>query len=249
MKSVTKSPAEAAQRVPQHVAVIMDGNGRWARARGLPALAGHRAGVEVIRKLLRACQEHAISVLTLFAFSSENWQRPPDEVRGLMALFARYLRREVRELDASGIRIRIIGDRERFGPRIGHLMAEAEQQTAANTASTLVIAADYGGQWDIVQAARALAREAAVGRLDPERIDAADVQARLLAFLDHTGLQYSAVDFIVTPDGRYVFLEANAVGEWFWLQLASPGFPIAEALADALTDQPGARRALAPELR
>jgi undecaprenyl diphosphate synthase len=140
MQSVTKSPAEAAQRVPQHVAVIMDGNGRWARARGLPALAGHRAGVEVIRKLLRACREHGISVLTLFAFSSENWQRPPDEVRGLMALFARYLRREVRELDASGIRIRIIGDRERFGPRIGRLMAEAEQQTVANTASTLVIA-------------------------------------------------------------------------------------------------------------
>lgn len=179
MQSVTKAPAEVAQRVPQHIAVIMDGNGRWARARGLPALAGHRAGVEVIRKLLRACQEHAISVLTLFAFSSENWQRPPDEVRGLMALFARYLRREVRELDASGIRIRIIGDRERFGQRIGRLMAESEQQTAANTASTLVIAADYGGQWDIVQAARTLAREAAVGHLDPEHIDAADVQARL----------------------------------------------------------------------
>ncbi len=179
MHTPPKSAGDAPARVPHHVAVIMDGNGRWARARGRPAEAGHRAGVEVIRKLLGACREHGVAVLTLFAFSSENWQRPREEVRGLMALFARYLRREVRELDESGVRLRVIGDRARFGARIVHLMDEAERQTAANTASTLVIAADYGGQWDIVQAARALARDAANGRLDPECIDAAALQQRL----------------------------------------------------------------------
>ncbi|MCG3168726.1 MAG: Ditrans,polycis-undecaprenyl-diphosphate synthase ((2E,6E)-farnesyl-diphosphate specific) [Pseudomonadales bacterium] len=179
MQSPTKSEGEVPPRVPQHVAVIMDGNGRWARARGLPAVAGHRAGVEVIRKLLGACREHGVAVLTLFAFSSENWQRPREEVRGLMALFARYLRREVRELHASGVRLRVIGDRVRFGPRIVRLMDEAERQTAANTTSTLVIAADYGGQWDIVQGARALAHDVAAGRLDPERIDSAALQQRL----------------------------------------------------------------------
>lgn len=176
----TMNPTEETPlRVPRHVAVIMDGNGRWAQARGLPVLAGHRAGVEVIRKLLRACREHGIDVLTLFAFSSENWQRPREEVRGLMALFAHYLRREVRELNENGVRLRVIGDRDRFGPRIMRLMAEAELRTASNTDSTLVIAADYGGQWDIVQATRALAREVLAGRLAPEEIDAAQLQARL----------------------------------------------------------------------
>jgi undecaprenyl diphosphate synthase len=161
------------------VAVIMDGNGRWAKARGLPAVAGHRAGVEVIRKLLRACQEHGIGVLTLFAFSSENWQRPRDEVRGLMALFMRYLRGEVRELHENGIRLRIIGDRTRFAPRLRRLMEESETLTAANPGFTLVIAADYGGQWDIVQAARALAAEVAAGRLQPHEIDVGSLEAHL----------------------------------------------------------------------
>jgi undecaprenyl diphosphate synthase len=159
-------------RIPGHVAVIMDGNGRWARARGLPAVAGHRAGVEVIRKLLRSCRENGVGVLTLFAFSSENWQRPREEVRGLMALFMRYLRGEVRELHRNGIRLRIIGDRTRFAPRLRRLMEESEALTALNEGFTLVIAADYGGQWDIVQAARALAAEVAAGRLQPNEIDA-----------------------------------------------------------------------------
>ena len=166
-------------RIPGHVAVIMDGNGRWARARGLPAVAGHRAGVEVIRKLLRACRENGVGVLTLFAFSSENWQRPREEVRGLMALFMRYLRGEVRELHSNGIRLRIIGDRTRFAPRLRRLMEESEALTAVNEGFTLVIAADYGGQWDIVQAARALAAEVAAGRLQPNEIDAGALEAHL----------------------------------------------------------------------
>ncbi len=164
---------------PRHVAIIMDGNGRWARARGLPALAGHRAGVEVIRRHLDACLREGIEVLTLFAFSSENWARPRDEVRGLMALFIRYLRSEVHKLHQNGIRLRIIGDRGRLPPRLAALMEESEGITASNTALTLVIAADYGGHWDILQAARRLAAEAAAGRIDPAAIDAADIEAGL----------------------------------------------------------------------
>jgi len=177
---VTANP-DAPVRVPRHVAVIMDGNGRWARARGLPAVAGHRAGVEVIRKLLTACRENGVEVLTLFAFSSENWQRPRDEVRGLMALFMRYLRSEVRELHENGIRLRIIGDRARFAPRLRRLMEESESLTAGNAGFTLVIAADYGGQWDILQAARSLAADVAGGLLRPDDIGAAQLDARLSA--------------------------------------------------------------------
>ncbi len=166
-------------RAPRHVAIIMDGNGRWARARGLPALAGHRAGVEVIRRHLDACLKARIEVLTLFAFSSENWARPREEVRGLMALFIRYLRSEVRELHRNGVRLRIIGDRSRFPARLAALMEEAEATTADNAALTLVIAADYGGRWDILQAARRLAVDAAAGRVDPAAIDMADLEAGL----------------------------------------------------------------------
>jgi undecaprenyl diphosphate synthase len=161
------------------VAVIMDGNGRWAKARGLPTVAGHRAGVEVIRKLLRACREQGVEVLTLFAFSSENWQRPREEVRGLMSLFMRYLRSEVRELHENDIRLRIIGDRSRFAPRLRRLMEESEGLTERNAGFTLVIAADYGGQWDIVQAARGLAADAAAGLIEPGEIDAEALEARL----------------------------------------------------------------------
>jgi undecaprenyl diphosphate synthase len=174
-----ESPDEVPARVPRHVAVIMDGNGRWARARNLPTLAGHRAGVEVIRRLMEACREHGIEVLTVFAFSSENWQRPLDEVRGLMALFMRYLRNEVRRLHESGIRLRIIGSRERFAPRLRRLMEEGERLTADNVGFTLVVAADYGGQWDITRAVKSLLEDALAGRIDPERIDSADIERRL----------------------------------------------------------------------
>ncbi len=170
---------EAPGNIPQHVAIIMDGNGRWARARGLPAIAGHRAGIEVIRKLLGACREHGVEVLTLFAFSSENWQRPREEVRGLMALFMRYLRAEVRKLHGNGIRLRVIGDRERFAPRLRRLMQDGERLTADNRGFTLVIAADYGGQWDIVQAARAIAVQVAAGRIAAHEVDAERLEQHL----------------------------------------------------------------------
>ena len=148
----------------------MDGNNRWATRRGLPGPAGHRAGVEAVRGVLRACRHHGVEVLTLFAFSSENWGRPKPEVRALLALLSRYLRNEVRELHSDGIRLRFIGQRDRFSDRLRRLMQQSEQLTAANTESTLVIAVDYGGQWDIARATQQLARQVLDGALLPEQI-------------------------------------------------------------------------------
>lgn len=157
--------------VPQHVAIIMDGNSRWAKQRGLPASAGHRAGVECIRGVLRSCREHGVETLTLFAFSSENWRRPSTEVAALMRLFSTYLNNEVRKLHRDQVRLRFIGERSRLKPALARKMAEAEELTRANSGATLVIAVDYGGQWDIVNGARELARAVAAGALTPEQID------------------------------------------------------------------------------
>ena len=140
--------------VPRHVAIIMDGNGRWAKRRMLPRVAGHRRGVEAVRAIILACIELDIEYLTLFAFSSENWRRPADEVSILMDLFLHALEQEVAKLHANGIRFKVIGDTSLFGPRIGELIAAGEAQTAANTRLTLTIAANYGGRWDVAQAAR-----------------------------------------------------------------------------------------------
>ena len=140
--------------MPRHVAIIMDGNGRWAKQRMLPRVAGHRKGVEAVRAVVRACLERGVEFLTLFAFSSENWRRPADEVSILMDLFLRALEQEVTKLHENGIRFKVIGDTSRFDPRIRELIAAGEAQTAANTRLTLTIAANYGGRWDIAQAAR-----------------------------------------------------------------------------------------------
>jgi undecaprenyl diphosphate synthase len=158
------------QVIPRHVAIIMDGNNRWAKRRGLPGPAGHRAGVEAVRGVLRACRQHGVEVLTLFAFSSENWGRPKPEVRALLALLSRYLRSEVKDLHKDGIRLRFIGQRRRFSDRLRRLMQQSEQLTAGNTQSTLVIAVDYGGQWDIAQATQQLALQVSGGTLLPEQI-------------------------------------------------------------------------------
>ena len=148
----------------------MDGNNRWAKRNGVPGPAGHRAGVEAVRSVLRACRHHGVQVLTVFAFSSENWGRPLPEVRALLALLSRYLRSEVRELDKDGICLRFIGERSRFSPRLQRLMEQSERLTAANTEATLVIAVDYGGQWDITRAARKLAEQVAAGQLQASEI-------------------------------------------------------------------------------
>lgn len=138
--------------MPRHVAVIMDGNGRWAKKRFLPRVAGHVKGVELVREMVRACLERGIQYLTLFAFSSENWRRPQEEVSLLMQLFVKALEQEVEKLDRNGVRLRVIGDLSRFDPHLQELIRQAEAKTAANTRLDLSIAANYGGRWDIMQA-------------------------------------------------------------------------------------------------
>ncbi len=141
-----------APAVPRHIAIIMDGNGRWAKKRFLPRFAGHKKGVEVVRDTVRACLEVGVEYLTLFAFSSENWRRPAEEVSLLMQLFVRALQQEVDKLNRNGVRLRIIGDLSRFDHALQALIREAEAQTAANDRLHLTIAANYGGRWDIMQA-------------------------------------------------------------------------------------------------
>jgi undecaprenyl diphosphate synthase len=138
--------------VPRHVAIIMDGNGRWAKKRFLPRVSGHKRGVETVRDLVTACAKCGIEYLTLFAFSSENWRRPAEEVSVLMQLFVMALEQEVARLHENGIRLKVIGDLSRFKPRLRKLVAEAEARTAGNTRLTLTIAANYGGRWDMMQA-------------------------------------------------------------------------------------------------
>lgn len=149
--SSTREVPEVAT-VPRHIAIIMDGNGRWARKRFLPRVAGHRRGVESVRTVIRACMERGVTHLTLFAFSSENWRRPADEVSFLMQLFLRSLQKEIDRLHENGIRFRVIGDRGRFDTQLVELIRHAETLTAANDRLTLTIAANYGGRWDILQA-------------------------------------------------------------------------------------------------
>lgn len=152
--STAEVPVAAA--FPRHVAIIMDGNGRWAKKRFLPRVAGHVKGVELVREVVRACLERKIDYLTLFAFSSENWRRPAEEVSLLMQLFVKALEQEVEKLNRNKVRLRIVGDLSRFDPRLQGLIAEAEAKTAGNTALVLTIAANYGGRWDIMQAMQAM---------------------------------------------------------------------------------------------
>jgi undecaprenyl diphosphate synthase len=152
--------------MPRHVAIIMDGNGRWARRRRLPRIAGHRRGAEAVRAAARACGERGIEYLTLFAFSSENWRRPAEEVALLMKLFKSALENEVEKLHANGVRLKVVGDIQRFGPKIGQLIARGEALTAHNRKLTLSVAANYGGRWDILQAVNRMLLEGAGAPVD-----------------------------------------------------------------------------------
>jgi undecaprenyl diphosphate synthase len=156
---------------PCHVAIIMDGNGRWAAARGLPRVAGHRAGAQAVRRTVETAIRHGVGWITLYAFSSENWRRPAGEVLDLTGLLRHYLRNEVRELKGEGVRLRFIGDRDRFEPDIVADLARAEADTAGNSRLNLTLALSYGGRAEIAAAARAAARAAQQGSLDPETID------------------------------------------------------------------------------
>lgn len=164
---------------PRHIAIIMDGNGRWARRRFAPRTEGHRVGVRAARNIVEACVERGIEALTLFAFSSENWKRPASEVGVLMDLFLRALRAEVGRLNENGVQLRFIGDREAFNETLQGEMAQAEALTAGNRKLDLTIAVGYGGRWDITQAARRLAEDVAAGRLRPDEIHADQLAARL----------------------------------------------------------------------
>ena len=165
--------------VPRHVAIIMDGNGRWAQQRHRPRLVGHRAGARAVKRCVEFCLERGIGALTLFAFSSENWNRPAEEVGGLMKLFLGALEREVDELHRLGARLRFIGERDRFDAAILARMQAAEALTAGNDRLHLNIAASYGGRQEIAAAARALAAEVAAGRLRPDQIDTAALDSRM----------------------------------------------------------------------
>jgi undecaprenyl diphosphate synthase len=164
---------------PQHVAIIMDGNGRWARSRGMPRVAGHRASVKVVRKIVEECAERKVRYLTLFAFSSENWLRPADEVGVLMGLFLDALVREVADLHRNQVRLRFIGDRESLVPELRQRMQDAETLTASNLGLGLMVAVAYGGRWDITQACKLLAADAAAGKLAAAQITEQHIGSRL----------------------------------------------------------------------
>jgi undecaprenyl diphosphate synthase len=182
--------------VPRHVAIIMDGNGRWAAQRGLPRVAGHRAGAEAVRKTLRAAGEAGVEVLTLYAFSSENWRRSEDEISDLKGLLGFYLERELDELERKGVRLRLIGDYRAFGPDLVARLDRAVERLAGNERLTLVVALNYGSRAEIAAAARSLARRAADGALDPDRID----EAALGAELQTAGLP--ELDLIIRTSGE-----------------------------------------------
>jgi undecaprenyl diphosphate synthase len=180
MPEVPLTAPQAPFEAPQHVAIIMDGNGRWAAARGLPRSEGHRRGVEALRRTVRAAGELGIGILTIFSFSSENWSRPVAEVRDLMALLRRFIRNDLAELHGNNVRVRVIGERAGLQPDILRLLAEAEDLTHLNDGLMLVVAFNYGARQEIARAAQRLARAVQEGRLDPE-----DVTAESLArFLD-----------------------------------------------------------------
>ncbi|WP_312259606.1 polyprenyl diphosphate synthase [Limnohabitans sp.] len=141
--------------LPQHIAIIMDGNRRWAKKRFMPAALGHAAGAKRVRDIVRACSDMGVAHLSLFAFSTENWKRPEEEVSSLLGLFMTYLQKEVDGMNANGVRLRLVGDKSRFAPVMQELIARAEQQTAHNSKITLTVCVNYGGRWDMVQAAQA----------------------------------------------------------------------------------------------
>ena len=165
--------------VPRHVAVIMDGNGRWAKARGLPRSAGHRAGAEAARKALRAAGEAGVECLTLYAFSSENWRRPAEEISDLTGLLRFYVQKELEALNREGIRLKVIGDHRAFESDVARLVDRAVTRTAGNDRMTLAVALNYGARGELVKATRRLAGEAAAGRLAPGDIDEARIEAAL----------------------------------------------------------------------
>jgi undecaprenyl diphosphate synthase len=215
------SPA-VREPAPEHVAVIMDGNGRWAAARGLPRAEGHRRGVAALRQAVRTAGELGVKVLTLYSFSAENWSRPAEEIDDLMALVKRFVRDDLDELKRAGVRVRVIGDRSGLDPEIFALISEAEELTRANDKLTLVVAFNYGGRQEIARAARRIAEEAVAGRLDPARIDSTALESRL----ETAGLPDP--DLVIRTSGEQrlsnFLLWQAAYAEFVFLQIYWPDF-------------------------
>jgi undecaprenyl diphosphate synthase len=218
---------------PVHVGLIMDGNGRWAASRGLPRIEGHRRGLEALRETVRAAVDFGVDYLTVYSFSAENWNRPVEEVTDLMGLLKRFIRNDLKELHASNIKVRVIGERANLKPDIRALLIEAEELTQANTGLTLVVAFNYGGRQEIAAAARALAEEVATGR-----IKASDINEMLLAQrLNTSGIPDP--DLIIRTSGEQrlsnFLLWQAAYAEFVFLPILWPDFD-RRAFAAALAE-------------
>jgi undecaprenyl diphosphate synthase len=211
-----------ADLTPAHVAIIMDGNGRWAQARGLPRFEGHRRGVEALRRAVRSAIDHGVQFLTVYSFSSENWSRPPDEVAMLIGLLKRFVRNDLAELNHNGVRVRIIGERDSLAPDLVALLVEAETLTAANRGLTLTVAFNYGARAEIVEAARRLAVAARDGRLDASSIGEVDFEE----FLGTAGIPDP--DLIIRTSGEMrlsnFLLWQAAYAELVFLPILWPDF-------------------------
>ncbi len=219
--------------VPAHVAIIMDGNRRWAQARGLPVALGHKAGAEAARRATEAAGEMGVRWLTLFAFSSENWRRPVDEVSALTGLLRLYLKSEVASLVKEGVRLRVIGDHARFGPELARAIEAAEAATAGGTRLNLTVALSYGGRAELVAAARAIAQAAKEGRLDPDKLD----EAGFGSFLQTAHMPDP--DLVIRTSGEQrlsnFLLWQSAYAEFLFLDVLWPDFSAAH-LAAAIED-------------
>ncbi len=217
--------------LPKHIAVIMDGNGRWAKARGKARVFGHKAGVDAVRKTVAEASKLGIEVLSLFAFSSENWRRPEDEVSVLMELFITVLSREVKRLHKNNIQLRVVGDVSRFSQRLQNKIEEAQRLTADNRGMVLNICANYGGQWDITQAVQSLARQVQSGEMSPEQISESDIAKHL------TMSDLPDVDLVIRTSGECrisnFMLWQVAYAEFYFTELFWPDFD-EQALQDAL---------------
>jgi undecaprenyl diphosphate synthase len=243
LRAASKAPQPAtpdgASAVPRHVAVIMDGNGRWAKARGLPRVAGHRQGAEAARKVLRAAGEAGVECLTLYAFSSENWRRPADEINDLMGLLRLYITAELNALHKEGIRLKILGDHNAFKPEVAKLVDQAVAKTANNERMTLAIALNYGSRGEIVNCARRLAARAAAGDLAPEAID----EAMIDGALDTSGLP--PLDLLIRTSGEYrlsnFLLWQAAYAELLFVETLWPDFD-GDAFRAALQAYAGRQR-------
>jgi undecaprenyl diphosphate synthase len=239
MTQGTFQEIEAEDRLPRHIAVIMDGNGRWAQRRGLPRYAGHPVGVEAVRRTVEACVERGIAVLTLFAFSSENWRRPEKEVSLIMDLFIRSLKNEARRLHRNGVKLTVIGDRSAFSAKLQKRIAEVEALTAENTGLVLQVAANYGGRWDITQAVRGIAARIQAGELSPDQVDESSI-ADALTFAD-----LPEPDLFIRTGGEKrlsnFLLWQCAYTELYFSDILWPDFDSA-ALDDALQDYANRQR-------